>query len=439
MNACESSSAATRGAVPRAMPKPVPLLLVISSLWLSLTFTAVSHADNDPIIDSSAGRRQVVAGEYEKGLEQLLRAYQLFPLNETYRRNLAEGYALYGKHLLALRRYEPADEQLAKAVELYPEDASYALLRGICNYHLKRDVIARSELERARAKRGDSIELLYYLGLVLYDNGNRLQAIDLWQRGLKLAPGRPELVAQLSRARREMAVEEGMDRGHSSRFDLSYDPGVETAFALAILDVLESAANQVGAGLGHFPEARVPVVIYQRDGFKAVTDSPDWSGGLYDGTIRLPYGGLNEITPPMRGALYHEYAHVVVFDLTHGNCPLWLNEGIAEWFGRSQYSRPMTELNRSVHDGTVADFRKLEKGFGTLSRQDALLAYQQSYAMVDYLVTTYGWHRVKELLVALGSGMNVEAAIAAALRDYGLSYAGLVREWREYMERAVAR
>ncbi|HEY4743703.1 MAG TPA: peptidase MA family metallohydrolase, partial [Desulfuromonadaceae bacterium] len=237
------------------------------------------------------------------------------------------------------------------------------------------------------------------------------------------------------RARREMAVEAGMDRGHSSRFDLSYDPGVTTDLALALLDVLENAANQVGAGLGHFPEARVPVVIYQRDGFKTVTDSPDWSGGIYDGTIRLPYGGLKEITPPMRGVLFHEYAHVVVFDLTRGNCPLWLNEGIAEWFGRTQYNRPMADLSRAARQGTFADFRRLEGSFSGFSRQDAALAYQQSYAMVDYLVATYGWHRVKELLVALGNGMNVEAAIAAAWKEYGLSYAGLVREWQGYMER----
>ncbi len=419
------------------MPKPVSLLIAISSLCLLATSAPALQTDNNPVIDSSAGRQLVLAGEYEKGLEQLLKAYQLFPLNETYKRNLAEGYGVYGHRLFTQRRYEQADEQFVKALELYPEDASYALLHGICNYHLKRDDIARFELERARAKKTDSIEALYYLGLVLYDNDNRLQAVDLWEQALKLAPGRPEIVALLNKARREMAVEAGMDRGHSSRFDLSYDPGVETAFALAVLDVLETAANQVGAGLGHFPQARVPVAIYQRDGFKAVTDSPDWSGGVYDGTIRLPYGGLKEITPPMRGVLFHEYAHVVVFDLTHGNCPLWLNEGIAEWFGRTQYNRPMTDLNRVARSGAFADFRRLEGSFSGLSRQDALLAYQQSYAMVDYLVTTYGWHRVKDLLVALGNGMNVEAAIAAALQDYGLSYVGLVREWKEHMERGV--
>lgn len=229
-----------------------------------------------------------------------------------------------------------------------------------------------------------------------------------------------------------------MDQGHSSRFDLTYDSGVDTAFALAILDVLESAANQVGAELGHFPEPRVPVAIYKLDDFKTVTDSPDWSGGVYDGKIRLPFGALKEITPSMRGVLFHEYAHVVIFDLTHGNCPLWLNEGIAEMFGRMQFNRPMGELGRAARKGTFADFRKLESGFSGLSQPDASLAYQQSYAMVNYIVTTYGWHRVKQMLVGLGNGMKTDEAIAAALKDYSLTYDGLVQEWKGYMERGVA-
>ena len=50
---------------------------------------------------------------------------------------------------------------------------------------------------------------------------------------------------------------------------------------------------------------------------------------------------------------------------------------------------------------------------------------------MDYLVRTYGWHRVKAILVALGSGMNIDRAIASALQDYSLTYEGLINEWRE--------
>jgi len=415
------------------------IAFLVSILFtLSTTISWAEQVDSDPVIHNSYGRELMLRGEYEKGLEQLRSAYLLFPLNATLKRNLAEGYAAYGNQFFKLKRYEQADENFLKATELYPEEPVYALLRGICNYLLKKYDVARYELERARLKKSDSAEILYYLGLVHYESDNRQQAIEMWEQALKLSPGRREIVDILKKAQKESKVEAGMDRGHSSRFDLTYDPGVDASFALAILEVLESAANQVGAELGHFPEARVPVAIYKRDDFKTVTDSPDWSGGVYDGRIRLPFGSMKEVTAAMRGVLFHEYAHVVVFDLTRGNCPLWLNEGVAEVFGRMQFNRPMAELGRAAHKNSFADFRKLESSFSGLSTKDASLAYQQSYALVNYLVTNYGWHRVNQILTGLGNGMNAEEAIAAALKEYSLTYAGLVHEWQEYIERGVA-
>jgi hypothetical protein len=368
-------------------------------------------------------------GDHDKKLEALRSAQQLFPLDEKLKRDLAAAYANYGNQLINRRQFEQADEYFIKAAELYPDQAVFALSRGVSNYHLKRYDIARYELELARRNGGDSPDVLYYLGQVLYETDNRQEAVVLWELALKSSPERHEIVNALKKARREMSVEDNMDRGNSSRFNLTYDPGVSTSFALAVMDVLESAANQVGSELGHFPAARVPVAIYKRDDYKNVTNSPDWSGGAYDGTIRLPFGALGEITPPLRAILFHEYAHVVVFDLTRGNCPVWLNEGIAEMFGRGQFTSTSATLK-----GPVIDIHRLEGSFTSLSSGEATRAYQQSYAMVSYLVKTYGWHRVKAILGNLGQGMTMSAAVASALQDYSLSYDGLIKEWRETLK-----
>ncbi|MDU0459402.1 MAG: tetratricopeptide repeat protein [Geobacteraceae bacterium] len=413
-------------------------LVLIAAVFLFASAVSAEQIDSDPVIHSGYGRELMLRGEYEKGIEHLRRAYLLFPLNETFKRNLAEAYAVYGHHFFKQKHFEESDENFLKALELYPEEPVYALLRGICNYHLKKYDVARYELERARNLKADSAEVLYYLGLVEYETENRSQAIELWEKALKLSPGRKEIIDLLAKSRKEIVVESRMDRGHSSRFDLSYDPGVDAGFALAILDVLESAANLVNAELGHFPEVRVPVGIYKRDDFKTVTDSPDWAGGFYDGKIRLPFGALNEITPVMRGVLFHEYAHVVIFELTRGNCPLWLNEGIAEMFGRMQYNRPMSEFGRAARKKTFNDFRKLESDFSSLSTADAALAYQQSYALVNFMVTSYGWHIVRQILSSLGGGMTIDEAMLLALKDFNLGYDGVVGAWRESVEREMA-
>jgi hypothetical protein len=366
----------------------------------------------------------------EKKLEQARKSYELFPLNEDLKRNLAEGYAAAGFNLFKQRQFEKADEQLVKAIELYPDEPAYILMRGICTYNLKKYDIARYELERVRSLQPESVETLIYLGLVLYETDRRLEAVQLWEQALKLAPGRKDSVQLLEKARKESAVESRMDRGNSSRFNLTYDPGVPTSFALAVLDVLESASNQVGSELGHFPAARVPVVIYKRDDYKTVTNSPDWSGGAYDGTIRLPFGALTEINAGLRSVLFHEYAHVVVFDLTRGNCPIWLNEGIAEMFGRKQLSESKVAHVQSSNKSAAVDIRKLEGSFTGLSSADATIAYQQSYSLVNYVVSTYGWHRIQQILSALGLGKSIEDAVSETLKSYNLSYDGLVKEWQ---------
>ncbi len=406
------------------------LCTVFCIVMLMLSTASAETIDSDPVMRSGYGRELLMRGEYEKGIVQLREAYLLFPLNTTLKRNLAEGYAAFGHQHYMMKRYEQADENFIKALELYPEEAAYALLRGICNYHLKKYDVARYELERARSIKQDSVEVLYYLGLVQFETDHRPEAIEIWEQALTLSPGRKEIVDLLAKSRKENAVESVMDRGHSSRFDLTYDSGVDASFARAILDVLEAATNLIGAELGLFPESRIPVGIYKRTDYKTVTDSPDWSGGFYDGKIRLPFGALHDVTPAIRGVLYHEYAHVVVFELTRGNCPLWLNEGIAEIFGRMQYTRHVQDSGRTARTGALADFRKLEGDFSNLSPSDAAMAYEQSYALVDYMVATYGWHRIRQILTGLGSGLSFDESITVALKDYNLNYDSLVQEWR---------
>ncbi|MDD2734848.1 MAG: peptidase MA family metallohydrolase [Desulfuromonadaceae bacterium] len=409
------------------------------AVWFFLlTIASAQPPGSEPVTQGGDGHELAQRGEYEKGIEQLRKEYLLFPLKLAIKKNLAEAYAAFGHQFLKQKRYEQADENFIKAEELYPEEVKYLLLRGISNYYLKKYDVARYELESAKNLKDDSAEVLYYLGLVQFDTDHRLEAIALWEQALKLSPGRSEIVELLNKSRKENSVEAKMDRGHSSRFDLTYDSGVDTEFALAILEVLESAANLVGAELGLFPEARIPVGIYKRADYKTVTDSPDWSGGFYDGKIRLPFGALNEITPPMRGVLYHEYAHVVVFEMTRGNCPLWLNEGIAEMFGRMQYSRSLQEFGRAARTGKLIEIRSMEVDFSGLSSSAASLAYQQSYALVKYMVATYGWHRVRLILSGLGEGLTFDAAATAALKDYNLNYDALVNEWRSSVEREMA-
>jgi len=257
----------------------------------------------------------------------------------------------------------------------------------------------------------------------------------MWEKALELDPSRTAIRELADKTRRELALETRMDKGFSSRFSLTYDTELKSLLAGEILDVLETAYNRVGADLGHFPEARVQVLLYTKKDFKALTDSPDWSGGLYDGKIRIPLGGATGMTPLLRNVLVHEYTHVVVFEMTRGNCPTWLNEGLAELEGRKEFNQPMAALGRVARRGGYLSFPLLERPFSSLSDNQVALAYQQSYALVNFMVARYGWHKIQEILRLLGTGIPVSDAIGVALADYGTDYSGMVKEWQGNMTR----
>jgi tetratricopeptide (TPR) repeat protein len=413
------------------MRQRIPSLLAL----LGLVLVPVPGLANDPFLLNDYALSLQAKGDYPKALEKLQEAYRLYPYDETLKKNLAETYTVIGNRQMEQNRFDEAAETFDRARELYPEAARYGTLRGIALYHGKRYDAALYEFERARGIAGDTPDVLYYLGKVRYDTGDLAGALEVWERILERNPDNAKIRELADKVRREQAVEARMEKGYSGKFTISYDAQVKMDLADEILKALEDAYNRVGSDLTHYPTAKVPVLLYTKKDYRSITAGPDWSGGLYDGKIRLPIGGAEQLTPQLREVLFHEYTHVVVREITGGNCPTWLNEGLAELQGRREVNRPLPELGKALKNGGLLPMSTLEGPFMGLSAREAALAYQQSYALVNFLVTQYGWHKVKEMLVALGSGLDTAAAVKRALGDYGLDYPAVIQEWRAYLQK----
>jgi tetratricopeptide (TPR) repeat protein len=386
---------------------------------------------NDPIQRNEYAVDLMTHGDFTKALTQLQEANHNYPYDAVIKNNLATAYVVAGQKLLGNGQLEDAAEYFSRATELYPENGDYRLFHGIALTALKKYDYATTEIERARSSLGESKAYYYHLGRVKYETGYLGDAVELWERALAIDPADEKLRLLVDKTRRERIIEDTMTKGYSGRFNLSYDVATQSAFADEILHILEEAYNYVGNLLNQYPEARVPVLIYTKKSFRDLVKGPEWSGGVYDGKIRLPIGGISQLTPAVRAVLFHEYAHVVVFELTRGNCPMWLNEGIAEYVSRAQQDSSATTPGYAVHPaGKVLTIEQLEKQFTGLSTSDAAIAYDQSHSLVSHLVTAYGWHKVNDLLRALGTGLKTEAAFAKAFEDYSLTYPAIIAEWR---------
>ena len=403
-------------------------VLLVSMPLLSGGVSPVRAGETPPAGQGADPHRQMPS---PVSVEQLRQSFAANPYNPVIKKNLASAVMMHGIGLMKQKRYEEAAAQFEYAEELFPDDPQAAFLRGNAVYQLKQYDLARTELEKARNLGGDNADVLFFLGKVFYDTEDIREAVALWELAAQKDPENKTLQELLAKTKRELSVDTGMGKGQSSRFILSYDSGIKSDAADTVLDVLEDAYNQVGRDLGAYPESRVPVILYTGKDYREITGSPGWSGGQYDGKIRLPVGGLTEVTPLVRSVLFHEYTHVVVRELTRGNCPVWLNEGLAEIEGRKEFDPPLTDLNQAVAGKALLPFSSLAGSFASLQGKSVNLAYQQSYSLVSYMISAYGWHTMKDLLVALGEGAAIDVAAARTYRDVGRTLVEIVAEWQE--------
>ena len=408
------------------------IVLLLSLLLAVPEFRALCA---DPPIAEDTVIELSQQGEHEKALDELQKAFSLFPYNESIRNKLTAAYGAMGKRQLKRMQFDEAAENFENARKLSPDNQEYGILKGIALYAGKKYDAAAVALEQARRNGGDNLPILLYLGRVYYDTGDLQKAIEAWDRALTIEPGNKPISDMATKARRELAVESRMEKGYSSMFVISYDEGTQSELADAVLDAMEAAYNRVGYDFSYYPETHIPVILYTRKDYRSVTAGPEWSGGLYDGKVRLPIGGAHEITPMLRGVLFHEYTHVVVGELTKGNCPTWLNEGLAEVEGRKEFSPPVAELETAAKTGDFIPFKALEKSLSTLETKKIALAYQQSYSLVSFMISSYGMHKVRDILVNLGAGMGSEAAIAGAFADYRLDFDAILQEWRAHIRK----
>jgi hypothetical protein len=183
--------------------------------------------------------------------------------------------------------------------------------------------------------------------------------------------------------------------------------------------------------LSFYPDREIAVILYSDKQFREVTDAPGWSGGIYDGKIRIPIGGIEQETPALRRLLFHEYTHAAVRALTP-HVPTWLNEGLAQHFeGRVLTEGQRQMLRKAQQSGSLPPLSALERSFMALGDQQAGYAYLVSLSAVQYQIDQFGMYRVRMVLDELAAGSDTQRAIESALL---VSLDDFERGWRRSLE-----
>ncbi|GAB4388123.1 MAG: hypothetical protein Kow0025_05480 [Thermodesulfovibrionales bacterium] len=262
-------------------------------------------------------------------------------------------------------------------------------------------------------KRGDEFLARKFLAFAYYEGDDIRRSLDNAERGLAI-----RMDPELERLRARLALEKSARREYvgeeTFHFRVLFDGREHSGLGASVKEMLEDAYGEIGSALGHFPGGTVTVILYTERDFRAVTGAGGMVGGAYDGKIRLAVRGAEGNEDALRKVVYHEYAHAVIHSITP-RCPLWLNEGLAEYLSGDRYSE-------SEGGARLAD---LEKAFPS-GPAAMRAAYATSYLAVSRLVERHGLYAVRDFLLRLARGEDTERAFSSA---FFVSYREFLSDW----------
>lgn len=310
-----------------------------------------------------------------------------------------------------------AAENFRAALAADPRNARLHLGAGIAAYLERRDPDAGMELERALALDPTLAEARAVLGQVQHRMGDVHAAISTLELVVANAPADAAARATLERWRRELELHDRMQQAIGERFTVSFEGPAEQALATEALASLDRAYWRIGALLGAYPAAAVPVVLYTTQQFRDVTRSPSWAAGAYDGTIRVPMRGALGNRGELDRVLAHEFTHALVRALAARGVPTWLNEGLASAFEADD----LTWADARVRAAPApVPLRELQAGFSRLDDAQAQVAYATSALAARRMLDEAGGAAIANLLRDLGEGVDFEAAFLHRIqRSFG--------------------
>lgn len=330
--------------------------------------------------------------------------------------------------------FSPAHAEYAEGMEAYR--------RAWAAYETQRFEEAQDWAHRAVRADRENAHAHALLGDLCYLRHDLEGAKGEWAQALALAPHLTAIGGQMAQAEMELALESRMEPVQLGSLVVRVPRSVIPAKAgikvktdprlrgddHPILATLEQAVEGLEPYFGYRPQRPLTVLIYPRESFYAATHLPAQVLGLFDGKIRVP-----ESSVVGARVLWHEYAHALVHDLSHGQAPRWLHEGLAqEAEGLGQDARPQGTVRAELVEART-ELPPLRRLLGIADRPGEAVVmpagqfYAGAHDLVRYLLGLKGWDRMRRLLGALGEGEPVEAALE---RLYGWDLRTLEQKWR---------
>jgi hypothetical protein len=244
--------------------------------------------------------------------------------------------------------------------------------------------------------------LLALAGIAAWRSDDAKRALEYWRASIHLHPN-SDLERLVRRVERETQADQSSQKIVGMRVLLRYDDStipVETARQM--VGALDEEFGRVALNLGCPAEERIVAIAQSREAYRKGSDAAEWSGGQFDGRIRVPLstGQSNvgqTLDASLRRVLAHEITHACLSML--GRWPAWLQEGLAQKLSGDTLDpalrRRITDMSRG---GKLPRLSNLGQDWSRLDGEHARTAYALALAAVEILYETYHEDGVRNLI-----------------------------------------
>lgn len=432
----------------KTLKQSINTTFIISSLFLSLSTSLFANNSDDSWILNRQGMYKISQGKTEEAIADFEKACKLDPFNDTALANLACARnnlgVIYAKKqnfkeairqfknakaqkpedisirlnllstLVTVKNTDEADIEIKELLKLRPNDRELAIKAATAYQKIENSISAISTLQEYTERFPEDAKVNYVLAKFLYLNGNLSESKYYINRSLEIDSNDPKSLELLNKLNKEVSLEQSTNSISGKHFELAYPDTFSEEWAEELIEQLENAYDEVGTKLNFYPEQKAQVLLFQTNDFKTVHDLPDWAGGVYDGKIKLPVP-VNAIPTALKGAILHEYTHHVVYLASQGNCPIWLNEGLAQIFEKDSDDVPDFSGITFENDFKL---QNIDDGFkSSPDRTTAIKLYKLSFYATCKLINEYSWSNVADILRLLSIGKSFDDASYEAIGE----------------------
>jgi Tol biopolymer transport system component len=273
--------------------------------------------------------------------------------------------------------------------------------------------------------------------MLLTERGPRAALVILLALLTAALAARPAAAAQFGRNKVQYRTYD-WQIVHTEHFDVYFYEGSED-IAKAVGDIAEQANADYARVLGHELTAVIPIITYaSHNDFQqtnvSLSDIDEGVGGfteLFKNRVVIPFTGSYQ---DLRHVLYHELAHVFMFDIVYGGLvesvvrqaytnpvPLWFAEGLAEHV--SEGWDPEAEM--ILRDLTISDIVvPLDQLYG------GYIMYKEGQSVLGFVAERYGPEKIAEIVKHLARTRSIDRALKESV---GLDTRGLSDEWERWL------